>query len=59
MKSLTIIRLQLAIIIYTGVCWIINLIQFINCDFASPYKDEVIKGIGVFTFWASGVTVWF
>jgi hypothetical protein len=45
--------------VYTGICWVINLIQFFNCDFASPYKDELIHGIGIFMFPIAGITVWF
>jgi len=26
--------------------WILNLIALIQCDFASPYKEEVIRIIG-------------
>lgn len=43
-------------LIYFLVTWIINLIQFCNCDFKEPYKKEIIKGIGVAGF--SWATVW-
>jgi hypothetical protein len=39
------------------ICWIVNLVQLINCDFEAPYKKEVIKAIGVCTG-VSFVTVW-
>lgn len=44
---------------YFGITWIVNLIQFIQCDFAEPYKEEVIKALGVFIPGVSGITVWF
>jgi len=45
--------------LYFGICWIVNLIQFIHCDFEDPYKEEIIHGIGVFSGIGAGVTVWF
>lgn len=39
--------------------WIVNLVQFCQCDFASPYKEEAIHGIGVFIPYTSLATVWF
>lgn len=44
---------------YFIVCWIVNLVQFIQCDFEPSYKDEIIKGIGVLCPPIAGVTVWF
>jgi hypothetical protein len=44
--------------IFMAVCWVVNLIKLIGCDFASPWKDEVIHAIGLFHF-ASIVTAWF
>lgn len=38
--------------------WIVNLIQFLQCDFQGPWKDEIVKGIGVLLFPANCVTVW-
>jgi len=43
---------------YFGVCWIVNIIQLINCDFEPSYKEEVIKAIGLIGPTA-GITVWF
>ena len=39
--------------------WVSNLLQFIDCDFNAPYKEEIIHGIGVFVPAASFFTVWF
>ena len=47
------------LIAYFAICWVVNLIKFIGCDFASPWKDELIHGIGVFTVLGSGITAWF
>lgn len=51
--------LQALFYLYFIVCYIVNLVQFFNCDFASPYKEEIIHGVGVLTYFAAGVTVWF
>lgn len=45
--------------LYGIVAWIVNLVMLFRCDFASPYKDEVIHIIGVLLPPASMVTVWF
>ena len=29
--------------------WIMCLVKFLNCDFKTPYKAEVIYGIGTFS----------
>lgn len=39
--------------------WAVNAIKFVQCDFASPYKCEVVHGIGVFIPPTSIITVWF
>lgn len=44
---------------YFFVAWVINLIQFLACDFSEPYREEIIKGIGVIIAPAAGITVWF
>lgn len=41
---------NIIIAIFLTTCWIINLIQFCNCDFEAPYKKETIKGIGIAGF---------
>lgn len=43
---------------YFIICWIVNIVQLFKCDFASPYKDEIIHAIGVFIPPLSGITVW-
>jgi len=39
--------------------WIWNLVKFVNCDFESDVKCEVIHGVGVFIPPASFIAVWF
>jgi hypothetical protein len=29
------------------VSWPVNLVRFIQCDFKTPYKAEIIRGIGI------------
>lgn len=45
--------------IYLLASWIINAVHFFQCDFEGPWKEEVIKGIGIVIFPLSGITVWF
>lgn len=40
--------ITLAIYTYLAITWVINFIQFLNCDFSPVGKEEVIKGLGVF-----------
>lgn len=49
------------VLFYTFIagCWVINLIKFTECDFDSPYREEIIHGIGVITGPGSVITVWF
>lgn len=44
--------------IYVGICWVVNIVQLISCDFDTPWKDEIIHIIGLVIPPASGVTVW-
>lgn len=39
-------------------CWIFNFIKLLNCDFETPFKEEVIHLIGVFIPPASIITCW-
>lgn len=41
------------------ICWIVNLVKFIGCDFDSPWKEELIHAVGIFIPPASVITVWF
>lgn len=53
-----IVSLWLTFFIYWGICYVVNFIQFIQCDFEAPYKEEVIHGLGVFLAVPSMITVW-
>jgi len=39
------------------ICWFINLVQFIASDFREPYRQEILKGIGIVVPFVSCVTV--
>jgi hypothetical protein len=45
--------------IFIAICWVTNIVQFVNCDFEPIGKMEIIKGIGTFIPPASLITVWF
>ena len=49
----------LLIYAYLIITWVINFIQFLQCDFANPWREEIIKGVGVIFFPLNGITVWF
>lgn len=44
--------------IFGLVTWVINLFQFLGCDFNAPYRDEAIHLIGVCVPFSSIVTIW-
>ena len=56
-NSLTSAIIIFMVWLYFVVCWIVNLVQFTQCDFEESYREEIIKGIGVCGP-AAGVTVW-
>ncbi len=39
--------------------WLINVAKFVDCDFKSDYKCEVVHGVGIVLVPASIITVWF
>lgn len=41
---------------YLFIAWVVNLIQFLNCDFSNPWNDEILHGIGLFGL--SFITCW-
>jgi hypothetical protein len=47
------------IVILLMLPWSVNAYKFAGCDFESPYKCEVVHGIGLFAPPASWITVWF
>jgi hypothetical protein len=46
MKNLIVI-IWLLVVGLGIVGWISNIVKFIDCDFTSPYKCEVVHGIGI------------
>lgn len=35
-------------ILLAAIGWIMNLVAFCQCDFEAPYKEEAIRGVGIF-----------
>lgn len=59
-KGFTVVEfLFVLIVICVIIPWPLNAYKLSECDFASPYKCEVMHGIGVFIPPLSVVTVWF
>lgn len=58
MKVYHLLIAQLVIVLTLGTAWCVNLYKLTQCDFASPYKGEVIHAVGLFPP-AAIVTVWF
>ena len=56
LKNFLVVIVVLSII--TAVTWIGNFVKLTNCDFQSPYRCEVIHGVGLFPP-LNIVTVWF
>jgi hypothetical protein len=55
-KSFGLVGLALFLLVIGS--WIGNLNKLLDCDFASPYKCEVVHAIGIIPV-ASVITVWF
>ncbi len=55
----TIFSISLIFSLVYIVTWGANLVKFADCDFNSPYRCELIHGVGVVVPAASLVTVWF
>lgn len=45
MKTMVIV--QILLIIAIGIGWVKNLIKLSDCDFESPYKAEIVHGVGL------------
>ena len=54
----TVITLQLTIVLLLSTTYVVNAYKLMQCDFESPYKEEIIYGIGAVTPF-SIVTVWY
>jgi len=59
MKTLwTAMIFQIAVFLFVGTTWCVNLVKLTRCDFEPSYKGEVIHAVGLIPF-AAPVTVWF
>jgi hypothetical protein len=57
MRKLALI--QLLILGYMLVAWIVNIVKLLNCDFEGPvWKEEIIHAIGLIPG-VSMITCWF
>lgn len=58
--SLAGIIMILALAVTPAVCWVVNVVQLVNCDWDNDgnWKGEIIHGVGLIPY-ASLVTVWF
>lgn len=50
--------IQLIIVLVVGTGWVKSIYKLSDCDFVSPYKAEVIYGIGVFVPPVGMITGW-
>jgi len=58
-RSVSPVIIPILIWLYFVVCWIVNLVKLLNCDFEGPsWKEEIIHAIGLIGP-AAGVTAWF
>jgi uncharacterized membrane protein len=39
--------------------WIMNVVKFAQCDFAEPYKEEVLRGIAIIVAPIGAILGWF
>ena len=44
--------------LFFAVCWIVNLVKLLRCDFDAPYREEIIHAIGLVVAPASIITCW-
>ena len=45
MRRMKLVALFLVVVVAVG--WVKNLIKLVNCDFAAPYKCEVVRALGL------------
>lgn len=41
--------LFICLFVLAGTGWVKNIIKFSDCDFETPYKAEIVYGVGVIT----------
>jgi hypothetical protein len=49
--------LMILVWLYGITAWIVNLVMLLNCNFAGPWRDEIVHGIGLIGPIAM-ITVW-
>ncbi len=52
------IFLAIVLWVYSIICWVVNVYKFFVCDFADPWKEEIIRGIGILFPPITWVTAW-
>lgn len=50
MKPCILILIVMVILVLPGIGYVANIVKLCKCDFETPFKAEVIRGIGVFVF---------
>lgn len=55
MKDQTIGKILLLIAGILMMGWFVNIIRFFQCDFDTPFKEEVVRGVGIFVPPVGGV----
>lgn len=45
MRKTMIFTIMVVLFLFIG--WVMNAVKFVNLDFKSPYKAEIIRGIGL------------
>ena len=58
MKAIVVVSLYLALPVWIFGSWGVNLYKLVKCDWEAPYKEEVIRSIGVPVVPLSLVTCW-
>jgi hypothetical protein len=58
MKTSTMKKIIILLIMLYIVGWIMCVVKFVSCDFDTPMKAEVFYGLGVFTT-LGGILGWF
>lgn len=54
----TAVYIYAALILMLVISWTVNLNKLIDCDFAAPYKCEIVHIVGIVPVFAP-VAVWF
>lgn len=55
MKDETVGKLLILITIVLMLGWFVNIIRFFQCDFDTPFREEVVRGVGIFVPPVGGV----